>query len=227
MLEEDELLPAEEDFFRDRYPQFRSLLLRKNFSERDVREFQARLYGFSRLINPTLSEMERICRMEELLLGKKNAVGCAAAYIGDGTGGIFSGFSFGRKSPKRPEKTDNINNELFDLVFRYCVCWQNLVDTLKNHARELYQIYHGFFEKGLINKYSRFYNDVKTAEPEIADRFITEFLKTEIRAYETEFESLVDPVNPDPENPGDAPTLRDICRRVEVFFESGTDRKFY
>ncbi len=102
-----------------------------------------------------------------------------------------------------------------------------LAGILRSHAGELYQIYRGFFEKGLLNKYSRFYNDVKTAEPEIADRFMTEFLKTEIRAYETEFESLVDPVNPDTENPDDAATLRDVCRRVEVFFESGTDRRFY
>ena len=104
---------------------------------------------------------------------------------------------------------------------------RNLAGILRSHAGELYQIYRGFFEKGLLNKYSRFYNDVKTAEPEIADRFMTEFLKTEIRAYETEFESLVDPVNPDTENPDDAATLRDVCRRVEVFFESGTDRRFY
>jgi hypothetical protein len=171
MLEEDELLPLEEDLFRDRYPQFRALFLKENFSERDVHEFQARLYEFSRLITPTLSEMERISRDEELVLSRKYTASSVSAYIADGTGGIFSGFPFGKKGSQKPEKTDKVNDELFDLVFRYCVCWQNLIDTLKNHARELYQIYHGFFMQGLFNKYSRFYGDVKAAEPEKADTF--------------------------------------------------------
>jgi hypothetical protein len=114
------------------------------------------------------------------------------------------------------------NGQLFDVLFRYCVSWQNLIDVLKNHARELYGIYHSFFMQGLFDKYSRFYCDIAAAEPQAADTFFGDFLKTEIMAYDREFDRIADP-----ENPEDRQTLRDVCKRVEDFFNYENGSKFY
>jgi hypothetical protein len=186
MLAEDELLPLEEEFFRERDPQFRRLLLRENFPVKDVSLFRRQLISFSRLTEPILTEMEKAGRETEILLRRRNY------------------------------------GQLFDVLFRYCVSWQNLIDVLKNHARELYGIYHSFFMQGLFDKYSRFYCDIAAAEPQAADTFFGDFLKTEIMAYDREFDRIADP-----ENPEDRQTLRDVCKRVEDFFKYENGRKFY
>ena len=135
LLQEDELLPMEEDFFENEYPQFRHALLKENFSVKDVQHFQGQLSEFSRLINPILVEMELACNEAGMAYFQKNRTD----HLRIETAGKFFGAM---------NKKSNSNEQIFDSLFRYCVGWQRLIEALRDHARELYNIYHTFFYKG-------------------------------------------------------------------------------